>query len=65
LAKLGVIAQDYAPAPAIRFGVRNRGVKDRTLQGFVVELGAGDQRPIRLNRESILGGEPGFVVGPS
>ena len=62
LASLRVIACDHASSPAIGLGVGNRGMKNRTLGSFAMKLWPGDKWQIRLNCESILRGQPSFVV---
>jgi hypothetical protein len=51
LPALGVIAKNDAAAPAVRFGIRDRGVENRPFARHTPKLGAGHQRQARFQSE--------------
>jgi hypothetical protein len=55
LPPFGVVAQDDAPRPAIRFGVRNRAVKEGSTTFFAMKLWARHQGEGGVDREAVRG----------
>src|ERR1700722_555114 len=53
LATLGIVALDHAPAPAVRFGVRDGWMEDRAILRLAMKLRAHDQRQCRIDCEPI------------
>ena len=62
LPPFGVVAQDHAARPAVRFGVGDRAVEDRSMAALAMELRAGHQRQAGFERKAVRGGQPLGVV---
>ena len=62
LPPFGVVAQDDAARPAVRFGVRNRAVKDGSATLFAMKLRASHQGKAGVDREAVRGRQPRGVI---